>query len=95
MWSFIISWVVIGGGEVVGFEEEKTIIEIKNKLTVGDELEIIIPGTITPEKFTIQKLWDIETDEEIQTVNPGKSQQKVKIVLPIKVQKNWILRRKK
>ena len=73
----------------------KTIIEIKNKLTVGDELEIIIPGKIKPEKFTIQKLWDIETNEEIQTVNPGKAQQKVKIELPIKVEKNWILRRKK
>ncbi len=83
------------GGEVVDFEGEKTIIEIKNKLTVGDELEIIIPGTITPEKFTIQKLWNIETNEEIQTINPGKAGQKVKLVLPIKAEKNWILRRKK
>ena len=83
------------GGKIVDFEEEKTIIEIKNKLTVGDELEIIVPGKITPEKFTIEKLWDIETGEEIDAINPGKAEQKVKMVLPINVEKGWILRRKK
>ncbi len=83
------------GGEVVDFEEEKTIIEIKNKLTVGDELEIIVPGQIQSHKFRIQKLWDVETNEEIQTINPGKAKQKVKMILPIKAQKNWVLRRKK
>lgn len=83
------------GGKIVNFEEEKAIIEIKNKLTVGDELELIIPGKIEPEKFIIQKLWDIETNEEIETINPGKAGQKVKMLLPIKAQENWILRRKK
>ena len=74
---------------------EKTILEIKNKLSVGDEMEIIIPGKLETEKFKIEKLWDIETDEEIPTINPGRANQKVKIILPIKVQENWILRRKK
>ena len=46
-------------------------------------------------KFTIDKLWDIETDEEIDTVNPGKQGQQVKMVLPIKAEENWIIRRKK
>lgn len=83
------------GGKVIDSENKKTIIEIKNKLSVGDELEIIIPGKIEPEKFVIEKLWDIETDEEINTINPGKAEQKVKMILPIKVEQNWILRRKK
>lgn len=83
------------GGKVVDIQNEKTIIEIKNKLSIGDELEIIIPGKIEPEKFIIEKLWDIETDEEINTVNPGKAEQKVKIKLPINVEKGWIIRRKK
>lgn len=83
------------GGKVIDSEEEKSIIEIKNKLTVGDELEIIVPGKIKPEKFAIEKLWDMETNEEIDTINPGKSEQKVKMILPIKVEKGWILRRKK
>ncbi len=83
------------GGIVVKYEEEKSLVEIKNKLTVGDEMEILIPNKIEPYKFTITKLWDEETDEEISTINPGRSGQCVKIMLPIKCEENWILRRKK
>ena len=83
------------GGIVVKYEEEKSLIEIKNKLTVGDEMEILIPNQIEPYKFTITKLWDEDTDEEITTINPGRSGQCVKIKLPIKCEENWIIRRKK
>ena len=83
------------GGKVVEPGEDKDIIEIRNKLSVGDEMEILIPGKLEPVKFVIDKLWDIETDEEIDTVNPGVANQKVKMKLPIKVEKDWILRRKK
>lgn len=83
------------GGIVVGSDGEKTIIEIKNRLKIGDELEIIIPGKIETYKFKIEKLWDIETDEKIEYINPGKAGQKVKMKLPIKVEKDYILRRKK
>ena len=83
------------GGIVVKYEEEKSLIEIKNKLTIGDEMEILIPGKIEPYKFTITKLWDEDTDEEINTINPGRSGQCVKIKLPIKCDANWIIRRKK
>ena len=74
---------------------EKYVIEIRNKLSVGDNMEIIIPGKIEPQKFVIQKLWDADTDEEIETVNPGKLGQKVKMLIPIECKPNWILRRKK
>ena len=83
------------GAKVLKNENEKTIVEIKNKLSVGDEMEIIIPKQIETVKFTIDKLWDIETDEEIETVNPGKAEQKVKMILQIEVKENWILRRMK
>lgn len=83
------------GGIVVKYEDEKSLIEIKNKLTVGDEMEILIPNQIEPYKFTISKLWDEETDEEINTINPGRSGQCVKMKLPIKCEENWIIRRKK
>ncbi len=83
------------GAKVLKNEKEKTIVEIKNKLSIGDEMEIIIPKQIETVKFTIDKLWDIETDEEIETVNPGKAEQKVKMILPIEVKENWILRRMK
>ena len=77
------------------YNEEKSVIKIGNKLTVGDKMEIIIPHQIKTEEFTINKLWDTETDEEIQTVNPGKQGQTAKIHLPIKCEKGWVIRRKK
>ena len=83
------------GGKVIKYSEEKSIIEIRNKLSVGDTLEILIPGTINNYVFTIDKLWDTETGEEIKTVNPGKLGQTVKLKLPIKCEENWIIRRKK
>ena len=83
------------GGKILEYNEEKSLIEIRNKLSVGDSLEIIIPGQIDPKEFTIEKLWDAETDEEIDTVNPGKQGQQVKMKLPINCEYGWILRRKK
>ena len=76
-------------------KEEKYIIEIKNKLQVGDTLELIIPNKIDPLTFKIEDLWDAETDEPITQISPGVKGQQVKMTLPIACQKDWILRRKK
>ena len=83
------------GGKVVEYDKEKSIIEIRNKLQVGDLLEIIVPNQIEPVQFTIEKLWNDETDEEINEISPGVKGQKVKIKLPLKCEKEWIIRRKK
>lgn len=83
------------GGKVLEYSEDKSIIEIKNKLFVGDELEIIVPKKIEAVEFKVDKLWDAETEEEIESVSPGKKGQTVKMHLPIKCDKNWIIRRKK
>ena len=83
------------GGIINKYEDEKSLIEIKNKLQIGDELEIIIPYQIEPVKFKIEKMWDSETDEPIDHVNPGRAEQCVKMQLPIKCENGWILRRKK
>ena len=85
------------GGKIL---EEKSansrvLIEIKNKLSVGDTLELIIPNEIKPQAFTIEKLYDSETSEVINTVNPGKQGQTVILEIPFEVKKGWILRRKK
>ena len=84
------------GGIVVSCNSTKQhVIEIRNRLKVGDTMEIIVPNQIEPVEFVINKLYDAETDEEIEAVNPGKQGQQVKIDLPIECQKDWILRRKK
>ena len=83
------------GGKVIKYDKLMSTIEIRNKLSIGDELELLIPGKLDPIKFKIDKLWNAETEEEIDTVNPGKKSQQVKMKLPIKAEENWILRRKK
>ena len=83
------------GGKIIDCSNSKIVVEIKNKLVVGDYLEVIIPNQIKPYEFKIEQLWDTETDEEIQCVNPGKAGQSVKIKIPIDVENGWILRRKK
>ena len=83
------------GGKVLEYNENISTIEIKNKLNVGDTLEIIIPNKIKPYEFKIEKLYNYETDEEINEISPGVKGQKVKIKLPVVCKKDWIIRRKK
>ena len=83
------------GAQVLEYNENKSIIKIGNKLTVGDKMEILIPNKIEVEEFKINKMWDTETDEEIETVNPGKLGQSVKIHLPIECKEGYMIRRKK
>ena len=83
------------GGKVVEYNEEKSIVEIKNKLSVGDEIELLIPHKLEPQNFKIEKLWDIETEEEIDFISPGVKGQKVLMKIPARCEKDWIFRRKK
>ena len=85
------------GGKVLEEKEKNQVvlIEIRNKLSLNDELELLVPGKIEPVKFNINKLYDSETNEEIETINPGKRGQTVKLLIPCNVKEGWILRRKK
>lgn len=89
------SFYEFGGKVIETLPDGRVLIEIRNKLSVGDTLELIVPGQIEPEVFTIDKLWNDETGEEIDTVNPGKAEQKVILNIPHCVEKGWIIRRKK
>ena len=83
------------GAKVIEKENDKYIVEIKNRLKVGDTLEIILPGQIEPIKFELEALWDVETDEVIDFINPGKANKKVKMKLPVEAKSGYIIRRKK
>ncbi len=82
-------------GVVVTTENDLTTVEIRNKLSVGDKLEIVIPGILEPVEMTIDKLYDFETGEEIETVNPGVKDQKVKFKIPAEVKTGYVIRRVK
>ena len=83
------------GAKVIDNSNEKIIVEIKNKLKVGDTLEVIIPGKIESREFEIKQMWDSETEETIESVNPGRAGQTVKINIPFNCENGWIIRRKK
>lgn len=83
------------GGKLLEYNNEKSIVEIKNKLKVGDTLEVIIPGKIESKEFEIKQMWDSETEEKIDAVNPGRAGQTVKINIPFNCENGWIIRRKK
>ncbi len=72
-----------------------TTMEIRNKLSVGDTLEVITPEQLKPCSFQIEKLYDVETGEEIDCVNPGVKEQKVKLKFPIDVKNGYIVRKVK
>ena len=83
------------GGKVLEYSKDKSIIEIKNKLRVGDTMEILIPENITPYEFVIDELWDTDTDENVDFVNPGKAGQAIKLKLPIECKKRLDIKKKK
>lgn len=83
------------GAKVLEKTDDLSIVEVRNKIQVGDTYEIIIPGEIEPELITIDKLFDYDTKTEIPVVNPGKADQKVLMRLPEKVKNNYIIRRRK
>ena len=84
------------GGKIIEYNKEKNqaVVEIKNKLKVGDELELLIPYVLEPTKFKIEKLYSIDTKEEIKEISPGVKGQKVIMQIPVDCKENWILRRK-
>ena len=82
-------------GIVRKIEDDLVTIEIRNKLSLNDKLEIMIPGVLEPKEYTIDNLFDFETNEPIETVNPGVKDQKVKIKFPFEVKEDYIIRRVK
>ena len=66
-------------GQVQEYNMDKSVVSVKNRLEVGDKIEIVIPNKIEVEEFVINRLWDEETEKEIEFVNPGKEGQKVLI----------------
>lgn len=76
--------------------ENVYIVEIKNKLSIDDKLDVLFPNTLETKEFKITKLYDIQTNQSIPTINPGKKGQLVKIYIPFDdIKEGTIIRRKK
>lgn len=75
--------------------DDLSVVEVRNKLQVGSQYEMIVPGKVEPEIITIGELYDIDTNEKIDVVNPGKADQKVLMKLPDSAENNYIIRGRK
>lgn len=83
------------GAKVLDKKDGLSVLEVRNKLEVGAIYEMIVPGRIEPEIIKIEELYDYETKEKIDVVNPGKAEQKVLMKLPDIAENNYIIRRRK
>ena len=83
------------GAKVLEKTNDLSTVEVRNKIRVGDTYELIVPGKIEPELITVEELFDYETKEKIDEVNPGKADQKVLMKLPDCAKDNYIIRRRK
>lgn len=85
------------GAKVIKEEKDNIyIVEIKNKLSLGDKMEILLKDSIEIKEFEIEKLYDIKSGEDIDTINPGIKGQQVKIYIPCDgLTENVVIRRKK
>lgn len=84
-----------GAKVIKALDNQKVIVEIKNKLSNGDVLEVLLPNSIENFAFEIEELYDVETNEKIDTINPGRKGQQVIIKIPFDVKDGYIIRRKK
>ena len=65
------------------------------KLSIGDKLEVLYTDKLDVGSFEIEELYDVDTNQEIPTINPGKKGQKVKIKIPFENLKSGIVIRRK
>lgn len=84
-----------GAKVLENLEDNLVLVEIKNKLSLGDTLEILVPNSIGNNSFEITELYDVETKESIDTINPGRKGQQVIIKVPYDVKNGYVIRRKK
>jgi len=83
------------GAKVLEKTDDLSVVEVRNKIAVGDVMEMIVPNQTLPELITVTELYDIDTKERIDVVNPGKADQKVLMRLPEVADNNYVIRRRK
>lgn len=70
------------------------LVEIKNKLQKGDEIEVLIPTILEGQQFEVISIQAVETREELEEINPGRKDQMIYLKTPIKLREGFVIRRK-
>ena len=81
-------------GVVREYDKETSfaLVEQRNKINVGDEIEVFGPG-IEYYKMKVEKMLDAETGEPIESA--PHAQQMINIEMNFPVERNFLLRRKR
>ena len=76
-------------------EYRKLCFELDKKFNIADDNDEDFYLNSNDDEFEIEENTIFDMDKEIDFVSPGVKGQKVKMILPIKCEKDWIIRRKK
>lgn len=66
-------------GIITNHQDKMLTIELKHKLSKGDEIEILSPHQFKPIKMIINKIYNKDNDQIVETLSPGKISQSIKI----------------
>lgn len=75
-------------------KDNYVLVEIKNKLAVGDELEALVLEELESKPFIIESMLDSETKSSRDEINPGKKGQTVLLKIPFTIDEGIVIRRK-
>lgn len=68
-------------GQVLGTTEDRLLVLLKHKLTVGMELEVLIPGQWEPYRFKITEMFNHSNHNPVEAMSAGPIDQQVELVL--------------
>ena len=66
-------------GVVKGFSSKGLILEVRNRICRGDEIEFLSPYKFLPISIEIEKVIDFRTEEEVPKVSAGRQGQSILI----------------
>ena len=76
-------------GTVKSFKDGQIEIEVKHKLKKGDKIEILTPSKFEPVEIVLDKIYDCLAKKEVLEINPGKTEQTAKILIPPGTEKSF------
>lgn len=76
---------------VIGYDDGKALVEMRNRFAVGDELEVLSPGDSFLKKFVVGDMTD---EDNVPVADAKLVQQRLKIAVPFRLYAGDILRKK-
>ncbi len=69
-------------GQVLEQTGNRLTLLVKDKITIGTKLDILLPNQWAPYSFVVKEMYHPHTDTFVEQISPGKVDQKIDVVLP-------------